>query len=155
MSQLGDRARDLYDRLRARPRLLARLGLALVAAFSLLAGLGVGAWTSVCRDCPSIAQIYVWEPKQATRILSHDGRLIAELFQERRTPVSIADLPPHVPQAFIAIEDKRFYRHGGFSLRGFARAVVVRLPVVGKLFNRRAGGGSTITQQRSEEHTSE
>src|SRR5690606_6357814 len=147
MSKLGNRARGVYDWLRARPRFVARLGLALVAVASLFAGLGLGSWTSVCRDCPSIAQIYVWEPKQATRILSHDGRLIAELFQERRTPVSLANLPSHVPQAFIAVEDRNFYRHRGFSIRGIARAIVVRLPVVGGLFNRRAGGGSTITQQ--------
>src|SRR5690606_19233701 len=134
MNSLGNRVLAALAWLRARPRFVSRAGLVLVAGLALVTGLGLGAWTSVCRDCPSIAQIYVWEPKQATRILSHDGRLVAELFQERRTPVSIADLPPHVPQAFIAVEDKRFYRHGGFSLRGFARAVVVRLPVVGKLF---------------------
>jgi penicillin-binding protein 1A len=63
----------------------------------------------VCRDCPSIAQIYVWEPKQATKIFDRDGKLIAELFEERRTPIEISTLPPYVPQAFIAIEDKRFY----------------------------------------------
>ncbi|HEY8468680.1 MAG TPA: PBP1A family penicillin-binding protein [Longimicrobiales bacterium] len=140
-------ARSLLRWLRAHPRFVSSAGLGLVVVFSLFAGLALGTWTSVCRDCPSIAQIYVWEPKQATRILSHDGQLIAELFQERRTPVSLADLPPHVPQAFIAVEDRRFYQHGGFSLRGIARAIIVRLPVVGGLFNRRAGGGSTITQQ--------
>src|SRR5690606_15022276 len=114
-------ARSLLDWLRAHPRFASSAGLGLVVVLSLFGGLALGTWSSVCRDCPSIAQIYVWEPKQATRILSHDGQLIAELFQERRTPVSLADLPPHVPQAFIAVEDKRFYRHGGFSLRGFAR----------------------------------
>lgn len=147
MSQFGNRARAILEWLRARPRLISRVGLGLVVLLALFAGLGLGSWNSVCRDCPSIAQIYVWEPKQATRIFSHDGRLIAELYQERRTPVSLADLPPYVPQAFIAVEDKRFYSHSGFSLRGIARAVVVRIPVVGGLLNRRAGGGSTITQQ--------
>jgi penicillin-binding protein 1A len=56
--------------------------------------------------------------------------------------VSVADLPPALPAAIIAVEDRRFYRHSGLDLRGFARAM---------LANARAGavvqGGSTITQQ--------
>jgi penicillin-binding protein 1A len=121
--------------------------IALVALASLAAGLLVGAWGSVCRDCPSIAQIYVWEPKQSTKIFDHDDKLIAELFEERRTPVEIETLPDYVKHAFVAVEDKRFYRHRGFSLRGFVRAAIVRFPGLSTLLNRRAGGGSTITQQ--------
>ena len=129
------------------PRTVAALGLALLALTSLAAGLLVGAWGSVCRDCPSIAQIYVWEPKQSTKIFDHDAKLIGELFEERRTPVEIETLPDYVKHAFVAIEDKRFYRHHGFSLRGIVRAAIVRVPGMGRLLNRRAGGGSTITQQ--------
>src|SRR5690606_1348496 len=71
-----------------------------------------------------------------------DGRLIAELFQERRTPVSIDALPDYVSQAFIAIEDRRFYEHDGYDIRGIARAVAELV------MNRRmSSGGSTITQQ--------
>ncbi len=106
-----------------------------------------GAWRNLCSDCPSIARISTWEPEQTSKLLSHDGRLVAEIGLERRTPVAIQALPEHVPQAFIAIEDKRFYHHHGFSIRGILRAAVVRLPGVGSLLNRRAGGGSTITQQ--------
>lgn len=132
---------------RRHPRLFAGASIAFLSLAALVAGLVLGSWRNVCHDCPSIAQISVWEPTQSTKILSHDGQLIAELGVQRRTPVALADLPVHVPQAFIAIEDRRFYRHRGFSVRGITRAVVVRLPVVGRLFNRRAGGGSTITQQ--------
>lgn len=108
----------------------------------LAAGFGIGAWRSVCRNCPSVAQIYAWEPKSATQILSHDGKLIAELFQERRTPVQIASLPPYVRNAFVAVEDKRFYQHGGLDyirIFGAAARNVLSLRVT--------GGGSTITQQ--------
>jgi penicillin-binding protein 1A len=108
----------------------------LVALGSLGAGLGLGAWQAVCRACPSIAQIYVWEPKQATKIFDRDGKLLAELFEERRTPIEISTLPPHVPQAFIAVEDKRFYHHDGLDYRGILRAAITG-----------RGGGSTITQQ--------
>jgi penicillin-binding protein 1A len=133
--------------LSAHPWTVAIAVLALAALGSLAAGLLVGAWGSVCRDCPSIAQIYVWEPKQSTKIFDHDAKLIAELFEERRTPVEIETLPPHVKYAFVAVEDKRFYRHRGFSVRGVIRAAVMRVPGLGRVLNRRAGGGSTITQQ--------
>ncbi len=57
-------------------------------------------------------------------------------------PVDIAKLPPFVPAAFVAIEDRRFYEHAGFDPMGMARAVV------SDLASGRAGqGGSTITQQ--------
>ena len=110
-------------------------------------GAGWGAWKNLCVDCPSIAQISTWQPEQTSKLLSHDGRLVVEIGLERRTPVALDALPEHVPQAFLAIEDKRFYQHHGFSIRGIVRAAVVRVPGVGSLLNRRAGGGSTITQQ--------
>jgi penicillin-binding protein 1A len=114
----------------------------IVALLSLGAGLGVGAWKAVCRDCPSVAQIYVWEPKQSTKILDRDGKLIAELFEERRTPIDIETLPAHVGHAFVAVEDKRFYRHDGLDYRRLLTANVRNL-----VSRRITGGGSTITQQ--------
>ncbi|MBI4540637.1 MAG: PBP1A family penicillin-binding protein [Gemmatimonadetes bacterium] len=121
-------------------RLAVALGL--VFLLSGAAGLGFGSWRNLCVDCPSIAQIYVWEPIEATQLLADDGRLLDELFIERRTPVSLSQLPPHVAQAFIAVEDKRFYRHHGLDYIGITRAVVQNILQGGG-----AGGGSTITQQ--------
>ncbi len=115
-------------------------------------GFAIGTWQHLCADCPSVAQIRTWEPQQTSKVLSHDGQLLGELGIERRTPVSIVALPPHVPDAFIAIEDRRFYRHQGFDPRGLARAVAARFipdPVF-QLFlgtSLRTGGASTITQQ--------
>jgi penicillin-binding protein 1A len=126
----------------ARPRLVIAAVALVIGLVSLGAGLGVGAWNAVCRDCPSIAQIFVWEPKQATKIFDRDGKLIAELFEERRTPVPLSTLPPHVPTAFIAVEDKRFYRHGGLDYRRIVTAAL-RNTVSARI----TGGGSTITQQ--------
>ena len=57
-------------------------------------------------------------------------------------PVDVAKLPPYVPGAFVAIEDKRFYSHPGFDVAGIARAVVADLSQ-----GRAAQGASTITQQ--------
>ena len=121
--------------LKGRPRLAWGLVLMVVAAGFLLAGLALGTWQNVCRDCPSVAEIYVWEPKQSTKILSHDGRLIKEIFQERRTPVSLDSLPDYVPEAFVAVEDKRFYEHGGLDAGDGARR---RNLVLGRW---NAGGG--------------
>ena len=118
----------------------------LVLSTVLFLGLGAGAawgtWQNVCADCPSIAEIRTFEPQQASKLYSHDGRLLAELGVESRTPVSINALPEYVSQAFVAVEDKRFYSHSGIDLRGFTRAVV------GVLTGQSGtGGGSTITQQ--------
>ncbi|MEX0906858.1 MAG: PBP1A family penicillin-binding protein [Gemmatimonadota bacterium] len=124
------------------PRFVAGAVLTVLALSSLAVGLLVGAWSAVCRDCPSIAQIYVWEPMQATRILDRNGVLLDELAEERRTPVDISTLPEHVPQAFIAIEDKRFYSHNGFDYRRLVSANVKNV-----LSLEITGGGSTLTQQ--------
>ncbi|MEX0935991.1 MAG: PBP1A family penicillin-binding protein [Gemmatimonadota bacterium] len=115
-------------------------------------GFGAGAWQNLCTDCPSIAQIRTWEPQQTSKVYSHDGRLLGELGIERRTPVSIHALPAHVPQAFVAIEDRRFYRHHGFDPWGITRAVVARVipePILRVITGQslRQGGASTITQQ--------
>src|SRR6266545_3984185 len=95
-----------------------------VALVGLGAGLTIGTWQQVCRDCPSVAQIYAWEPKASTKLLSNDGELIAEIFQERRTPVEINTLPKYVPQAFVAVEDKRFYKHDGLDYRRIITAAL-------------------------------
>jgi penicillin-binding protein 1A len=136
MSAIRDRSRRIRQWLGARPRFVRAAVFTILAGISLVGGLGIGTWQSVCHDCPSVAQIYVWEPKQSTKIFDHDGKLIAELFEERRTPIEISTLPAHVPQAFVAVEDKRFYEHRGVDPRGIARALITR-----------RGGGSTITQQ--------
>src|SRR5688572_27854152 len=126
---------------RRHPRVIAGAIFLLSLLAGLTAGLLVGSWQSACRDCPSIAQIYAWEPKQATKILDHQVRIVAKLFQARRTPVSIKDLPKYVPAAFIAVEDKRFYRHNGFD---YVRLIGANLRNI--LHGSLTGGGSTITQ---------
>ncbi|MEX0980165.1 MAG: PBP1A family penicillin-binding protein [Gemmatimonadota bacterium] len=107
------------------------------------AGLAWGSWKNLCVACPSVAEIHTWEPQQTSKVYSMRGDLIAELGIERRTPVSIHALPGFVPQAFIAVEDNRFYSHPGYDVRGIARAAF-------RAATRRSfggGGGSTLTQQ--------
>jgi len=144
---------ELFDRLmRSIKWALGVPWLWAAALFLLAAGTGfaAGAWQNLCADCPSVAQIRTWEPQQTSKVFSHDGTLIAELGIERRTPVSIHALPEHVPQAFIAVEDRRFYRHRGFDLLGITRAALGRVlpaPIVRMSGRVLGGGGSTITQQ--------
>ncbi|HEX3866469.1 MAG TPA: transglycosylase domain-containing protein [Gemmatimonadaceae bacterium] len=78
---------------------------------------------------------------QSTLVYARDGTLIGEIGREMRTNVPMRTLPKYVAQAFIAIEDQRFYEHGG----GDPRAMVGVLK--GKLLGENRGGGSTITQQ--------
>jgi penicillin-binding protein 1A len=115
----------------------------LTLVFLLAGGVGIafGSWRNLCATCPSIAQIRTFEPEQTSKLYDRNGDLVVELGFQRRTPVSVNALPDYVPQAVIAIEDKRFYKHGGFDPIGFTRAVF------GVLTGNYAGGGSTITQQ--------
>ncbi|MEM6586291.1 MAG: biosynthetic peptidoglycan transglycosylase, partial [Pseudomonadota bacterium] len=78
------------------------------------------------------------EPIAAPQItlLASDGTPIARSGAMVAEPVDLAKLPLHVPQAFMAIEDRRFYSHWGVDPRGIARAAWTGV-----------GGGSTITQQ--------
>lgn len=75
-------------------------------------------------------------------LMSADGHLIARRGAIIDRPVSMADLPKHVPQAFMAIEDRRFYSHWGVDPRGIVRAAWHNLWSDGS-----SQGGSTITQQ--------
>ncbi|MET0248440.1 MAG: PBP1A family penicillin-binding protein [Sphingobium sp.] len=75
-------------------------------------------------------------------LMSADGHLIARRGAEIDKPVSVATLPPHVAQAFLAIEDRRFYSHWGIDPRGIARAMWHNIWSDGP-----SQGGSTITQQ--------
>ncbi len=77
-----------------------------------------------------------------TKIFDRNGALLYEVYADQnRTPVALADIPAFVKQATIAIEDKDFYRHQGFSIFGILRSIREIL------LNRRIQGGSTITQQ--------
>lgn len=97
----------------------------------------------VLRDLPSPTKLTSKENfAVSTQIFDRNGTLLYEIFgDENRTPIELDDLPPHVAQATIAIEDQNFYRHFGFDLIGISRAVI------NNLTGDSVAGGSTITQQ--------
>ncbi len=78
----------------------------------------------------------------STLIYDRNGELLYEIYaDENRIPIKLNSLPDHVLQATIAIEDKNFYKHWGFDLKGISRAVYKMIK------KERLEGGSTITQQ--------
>lgn len=78
----------------------------------------------------------------STKIFDRNQVLLYEIFgDENRSPIKLGELPDHVKQATIAIEDKRFYYHFGFDLTGILRASLKNFK------GERVEGGSTITQQ--------
>ncbi len=108
-----------------------------VAAFLLLLILAIG-WLLV--TAPLSKSLQPIAPPRLT-LLTADGQPIARNGAIIDKPVVVAKLPPHVAQAFLAIEDRRFYSHWGVDPRGLARAVFNNMGSGG------TQGGSTITQQ--------
>jgi penicillin-binding protein 1A len=116
-----------------------------VLAFLYTVGVAYGSWTRVCaaERCPSIARIQPdVGPLQTSKVYAADGRLISELGVERRTVLALEQIPVFVRQAFVAVEDKRFYDHHGIDywrILGAIRANLVSLHYT--------QGFSTITMQ--------
>jgi membrane peptidoglycan carboxypeptidase len=86
------------------------------------------------------AELQVDPPSQSTKILAADGSEIASLFSENRTRVSLDQMSPYIKDAVVAIEDSRFYEHGGVDTTGIMRALV-------STARGNKQGASTITQQ--------
>lgn len=109
----------------------------------LLCGVAVAGYVAVIYlRMPSLDAILHETRSAAVVFLDKDGNEIRSANRIMGTPVSVETLPPHVWQAIVAIEDKRFYEHGPIDLRGITRAVFSNLAS-----GRIAAGGSTITQQ--------
>lgn len=91
---------------------------------------------------PSLDAILHETRPAAVVFLDKNGTEIRASNRIMGTPVSIETLPPHVWQAIVAIEDKRFFSHGPIDMRGITRAIFSNL-----IHGRIAAGGSSITQQ--------
>jgi penicillin-binding protein 1A len=95
------------------------------------------------RDLPSHESLASYTPPTISRIYSGQGRLIDEFAQERRLFAPADTIPDLVKQAFISAEDKNFYEHDGYDLRGIGAAAIDAV----KSRGRDVRGASTITQQ--------
>ncbi|MFL9926518.1 penicillin-binding protein 1A [Herbaspirillum lusitanum] len=107
--------------------LMAALGLTFIVALSY-------------PKLPDLDTLTDYRPKIPLRIFSADGVLIGEFGEERRNLVHIQDIPEIMKKSVLAIEDDRFYEHGGVDYQGIVRATFSNLSGGG-------GGASTITQQ--------
>ncbi|WP_296002510.1 penicillin-binding protein 1A [Rugamonas sp.] len=120
----------------------------LLSALAVCAGLGVVLMLLVVLglalaypNLPALDALTDYRPKMPLRIFSSDGVLIGEFGEERRNLVRFKDIPDIMKKAVLAIEDDRFYEHGGIDYTGILRAA---------LHNATGGarqGASTITQQ--------
>ena len=95
------------------------------------------------RACPDVQELRNVALQVPLSVYSSDGKLIAQFGETRRYPVKVGKIPLPVKQAFIAIEDARFYKHQGLDFRGISRAIWL----LATTDNARVPGGSTITQQ--------
>ena len=94
------------------------------------------------RNLPSLEQLENFDPDLVTRIYSSDGKVLDELFVQKRVFIELDKIPEHMQDAIVASEDRRFFKHWGLSLRSVARAVVVNT-----LSMSYRQGFSTLTQQ--------
>jgi len=90
---------------------------------------------------PDISELADYRPKLPLRVYSVEGTLIGEFGEERRTLTPFASIPKVMKDAVLAVEDARFYDHGGVDYKGFVRAAVASLK------GGRKQGASTITMQ--------
>lgn len=113
----------------------------LALVFSLL--MGIQTVLALVHDIPKLNEENLLSLGQTSKIYAADGTLLAEVFgTENRTVVPMESIPEYLQQATIAIEDERFYSHGGIDYEAISRAIFINI-TRGQL----AEGGSTITQQ--------
>jgi len=93
-------------------------------------------------DLPDIDNLREVRLQVPLKVLSRDGRLIAEFGEKRRNPLTFEQIPPHMIEAILSAEDANFFHHPGVDYRGLLRAGI-QLALTGK----KKQGGSTITMQ--------
>ena len=94
------------------------------------------------KDLPSLEQLENYDPDLVTRIYSSDGKVLNELFVQKRVFIELEKIPIHMQNAIIASEDRRFYKHWGLSMRSVARAILINTLAMSY-----RQGFSTLTQQ--------
>jgi penicillin-binding protein 1A len=113
---------------------------AVVAGLSVTALIALAA-ALIYPALPDLDALTDYQPKLPLRVYTDDGALIAEFGEERRAYVKIENVPKNMKDAVLAIEDRRFYQHGGIDAKGVLRAI--KNNVTGRAHE----GASTITMQ--------
>ncbi|WP_287953179.1 penicillin-binding protein 1A [Diaphorobacter sp.] len=116
--------------------------LGLGAAATLTGALAIGLGLAVAYpNLPDVSDLADYRPKLPLRVYSAEGALLGEFGEERRNLTPIQDIPPVMTNAVLAIEDARFFQHGGVDYKGVLRAALANLGRV------KSQGASTITMQ--------
>ena len=110
------------------------------ALWCVIIGIGVLFW--VASHLPPIQSLEIPKRPPSVQIVSLDGHVLANRGEMGGAAVPLKELPPYLPKAFVAIEDRRFFFHYGVDPIGLARAVLANA-----LHRGVAQGGSTLTQQ--------
>ncbi len=113
---------------------------AVFGLWAVIAAVGVAVWVGA--HLPAIQSLEIPKRPPTIQIVGFDGSVLATRGEMAGANVSLKDLPPYLPKAFIAIEDRRFYSHHGVDPLGIARAAVANI-----LHRGVSQGGSTLTQQ--------
>ena len=113
-------------------------------AISILGVFVLDSWLFTCGfdTCPRPHDIQTYKPDEGGRIVDRNGVVMGRLETVRRVNVPLSFVPVFVRQAFIATEDRRFYKHNGVDLKGFFRALASNIHA-----GHTVQGFSTITMQ--------
>jgi len=135
----------------------------LALGFGAVGVMAFDAWLGSCGfdGCPSAAQIRAYRPSEGSAVLDRNGRLLGHLSVVRRVNVSLARVPLHVRQAFVATEDRRFYSHDGVDWHAAFRAAAhnaaamavregfstITMQVARNTFTSRSGGDRSLRRK--------
>ena len=119
--------------------LLSFIGAALFIIFA-----GAALTYYIVSGIPPVYELEEYSPSLTTKVFDRNNNLIYEFSVEKRQLVPLDEIPVDIQNAVIAMEDRNFFKHAGFSLKGILRALINDL-----LIGKAAQGGSTVTQQLS------
>ncbi|WCL48675.1 penicillin-binding protein 1A [Leptospira sp. GIMC2001] len=109
---------------------------------AILGGLFFGYIVSEVSEGKELARLATYQPTTPTKLYDVNGILFSELYRHRQELLKFDDIPPHVVNAFLSVEDDNFYNHFGIDFKAILRAAIVNTVNL-----RIVQGGSTLTQQ--------
>ncbi len=121
---------------------MRKISIILLLAGGVLSGVVIGILLALTHDLPSIRALETFHPPAVTRIFSADHVLLAEIYSQKREPVTLDKIPKALKDALLVTEDRNFYHHSGIDIKGIFRAAVKDV-----LAGHFVEGASTLTQQ--------
>lgn len=122
--------------------MITGLVLLLVLVLSAAAGAGFLLYTQILHELTDVSKLKDYRPSLITTVYADNDEVAGKFYIERRILLPFSEIPDILVKAFIAIEDARFYQHGGIDFQGISRAFWANLRA-----KQITQGGSTITQQ--------